>query len=29
MVIRQASGARQMETGMKLDIYISMDTVLA
>lgn len=29
MAIRQASGARQMETGMKLDIYISMDTVLA
>ena len=29
MVIRQASGARQMETGMKLDISISVDTVLA
>ena len=29
MVIRQTDGARQMETGMKLDIYISVDTVLA
>lgn len=29
MVIRQVSGARQMKTGMKLDISISVDTVLA